>query len=67
MSGVLPAKWAVLRKLQTIGVVFLVLHGIVGALLAFLASERDLDAHIEPPDSMWYKRAGRFALRTLPK
>ena len=46
VAGVLLAEAAVLVHLETIGIVLLVLHGIVIALLALRARERDLDALI---------------------
>ena len=46
MTGVLLAEAAILVHLETIGIVLLVLHGIVIALLALRARERDLDALI---------------------
>ena len=46
MSGMLLAETAVLMHLQTIGIVLLVLDGVVIALLAILAGERNLNALI---------------------
>jgi hypothetical protein len=43
MSGMLFAEAAVLRHLQSVGIVLLVLHGIVVALLALGASQSDLN------------------------
>ena len=46
MAGVLLAEAAILVHLETIGIVLLVLHGIVIALLALRTRQRDLDALI---------------------
>ena len=46
MSGVLLAETAVLVHLQTIGIVLLILDGIVIALLAVLAGQRNLNTLI---------------------
>ena len=46
MSGMLLAETAVLVHLQTVRVVFLVLDGIVIALRAILAGQRNLNALI---------------------
>ena len=46
VAGVLLAEAAVLAHLETIGIVLLVLHGIVIALLALGACQRNLDALI---------------------
>jgi hypothetical protein len=45
VSGVLPAKAAIFAQLKPIRGVFLVFHGVVIALLAFLAGKGDFDAH----------------------
>ena len=42
----LPAEGAVLVHLQTIGVVLLVLYRVVVSLLALVAAQRDLYAHL---------------------
>jgi hypothetical protein len=44
MLGVLSAERAVLLKLKFFARIFLVLHGIVVSLLAFLASESNFDS-----------------------
>ena len=46
MKRMLLAELAVLVHLYTITGIFLVLHRIVVSLLAFVASERDLNSHI---------------------
>jgi hypothetical protein len=46
MSGMLLAEAAVLVHLETIGIVLLVLDGIVIALLALAARQRNLDSLI---------------------
>ena len=46
VQGLLLAESAVLFQFDTVGVVFLVLHGVVVSLLAFVASERDLNSHV---------------------
>ena len=46
MSSVLLAETAVLMHLQTIGIVLLILDGIVIALLAILAGQRNLNTLI---------------------
>ena len=46
MAGVLLAEAAILAHLKTIGIVLLVLHGIVVALLALRACQRNLDTLI---------------------
>ena len=46
VAGVLLAEAAVLVHLQTVGIVLLVLHGIVIALLALAAGQRNLDTLI---------------------
>ena len=45
MQSVLPAETAILVELKTIGIVLLVLESVVVSLLAFGASQRDLNAH----------------------
>ena len=45
MHSVLAAEAAVLVHLKSVGVVLLVLHGVVVALLAFGASQSDLYSH----------------------
>ena len=45
MERVLLAETAILVELDTIRIVLLVLEGIVISLLAFGASQRDLNAH----------------------
>ena len=45
MNGMLAAEAAILHKLDTIGVVLLVLEGVVVSLLAFGAGQGDLNAH----------------------
>ena len=45
VHGLLLAESAILFQFDTVGVVFLVLHGVVVSLLAFVASERDLHSH----------------------
>ena len=44
VDGVLPAEGAVLFQLQTVGGIFLVLHGVVISLLTLRAPQGDLDA-----------------------
>ena len=46
VHGLLLAESAILFQFDTVGVVFLVLHGVVVSLLAFIASERDLNSHV---------------------
>ena len=46
MTGVLLAEAAVLAHLEAVGIVLLILHGVVIALLALLAGQRNLDALI---------------------
>ena len=46
MDSVLLAESAILLHFQTIGVILFVLHGVVVSLLAFVASERDLNSHV---------------------
>ena len=46
VARMLIAEAAILGHLQTIGIVLLVLHGIVVALLALAAGQRDLYAHV---------------------
>ena len=46
MLGLLLAETAVLLQGQTVGIVLLVLHRVVVALLALGAGQRDLSAHI---------------------
>ena len=43
------AESAILIHLQPVGVVLLVFHRVVVSLLAFVASERDLDSHCSAP------------------
>jgi hypothetical protein len=45
MSGVLAAETAILVHFQPVRVVFLVLHSVVVALLAFGASQSDFHSH----------------------
>ena len=45
MERVFPTETAVLVHLQSVGVVLLVFHLVVVALLAFRASQGDLDSH----------------------
>ena len=47
MHGVLAAETAVLRELETIGIVLLVLEGVIVSLLALGAGQRDLYAHYD--------------------
>jgi hypothetical protein len=47
--GVLFAEAAVLGKLKAVGIVFLVFHRVVIALLAFGAGKGNFDAHIGKP------------------
>ena len=46
VHSLLFAESAILFQFDTVGVVLLVLHGVVVSLLAFVASERDLNSHI---------------------
>ena len=46
VHGLLLAESAILFQFDTVGVVFLVLHGIVVALLAFGASQSDFYPHV---------------------
>ena len=46
VHSLLFAESAILFQFDTVGVVFLVLHGVVVSLLALVASERDLNSHI---------------------
>ena len=46
MAGMLLAETAILAHLKTVGIVLLVLHGIVIALLALGACQRNLDTLI---------------------
>ena len=46
MAGMLLAETAILAHLKTVGIVLLVLHGIVIALLALAACQRNLDTLI---------------------
>ena len=46
VKGVFLAESAILVHLKSVGVVFLVLHGIVVALLAFGASQSDFYPHV---------------------
>ena len=46
MESMLAAEAAVLVHLKTIRIIFLVLHRIVVALLAFAAGESDLNSHV---------------------
>ena len=53
MKGVFTAETAILVELDTIGIVFLVLKGIVVPLLAFGTSKCDLNAHgLKPPSRL---------------
>ena len=45
VQRVLAAEAAILHKLDTIGIVLLVLEGVVVSLLAFGAGQGDLNAH----------------------
>ena len=49
MNGVLPAKAAVLVHLETLGIVLLVLHRVVVALLALRTRQCDFYAHYSAP------------------
>ena len=49
MNRVLSAEPAILLHFKTVGVVLLVFHRVVVSLLAFVASERDLDSHCSAP------------------
>ena len=49
MDSVLLAESAILLHFETVRVVLLVLHRVVVSLLAFVASERDLDSHCSAP------------------
>ena len=49
MNGMLSAEPAILLHFQTVGVVLLVFHGVVVSLLAFVASECNLDSHCSAP------------------
>lgn len=46
MLGVLLAEPAVFAELEAVGIVLLVLHGVVVALLAFRAGKGYFDAHV---------------------
>ena len=46
VQRVLAAEAAVLVHFQSVGIVLLVLHGVVVALLAFGTSQSDLDSHL---------------------
>jgi hypothetical protein len=46
MLGVLSAEPAVLVEHKAVGIVLLVLHSVVIALLAFGAGKGDFDAHV---------------------
>ena len=49
MDGVLLAEGAVLVQLKLVRGILLVLHRVVVSLLALVASERDLNAHLTAP------------------
>ena len=76
MDGVLLAEGAVLVQLELVRGVLLVLHRVVVSLLALVASERDLNAHLTAPPYLLsskqigtgdclpaFKLKGRFSLR----
>ena len=45
MNGVLAAEPAVLAHLQPVGIIFLVLHGVIVALLALGAGQGNFNSH----------------------
>jgi hypothetical protein len=49
VQSLLLAETAVLVQLESVGVVLLVLHGVVVALLALTASEGNSDSHLSNP------------------
>ena len=51
VQGVLTAEPAILVHFQPVGIVLLVFHGVVVALLAFRAGQGDFDSHNGTSDS----------------
>ena len=60
MNGVLFAKSAILFKFDTIGIVLLVFHIVVIALLTFGASQSNFISHNRPPVFFAYLKRHPF-------
>ena len=66
MERVLLAEGAVLVEFQLVRSVLLVLHGVVVSLLALVASQSDLHAHLTAPPYYWGSLSGGPGESRLP-